>query len=272
MDRVFDPLSAPLFDTHCHVVEGVFGDADQVDTTLARARAAGVQRFLVVGSGQGADSGPAAVAVAERHPDVWASAGLHPHDAGLWTDAVAAELRRVCAHPRVVAVGELGLDYFYDLSSPQDQRRALDAQVGLGLELDLPLIVHDRDSGGETLDLLRRLGAFDGAGVLWHCFTGDLDLMRGVVDAGGLLSLSGIVTFGSAAALREVAAAVPLDRLLIETDSPWLSPVPVRGRRNEPAHVAHVAACVADCRGMAVAALAQATWANANRLFRLPLA
>lgn len=259
-----------LFDTHCHVVEGVFGDRVEVDRTLARARQAGVGRFLVIGSGYGADSVDAAVAVADRHDDVWATAGLHPHDARWWSAELAASLRLATRHPRVVAIGEAGLDFFYDQSPRDQQRRALAAQARLALETDLPLIVHDRDSHGEVLAILRTEGAFSGAGVLWHCFTGDVDAMQAIVDDGGYISLSGIVTFGSASTLREVAAAVPLDRLLIETDSPWLSPVPVRGRRNEPAHVAHVASQLARCRGLPVEEIAAATSANACRFFQLP--
>ncbi len=264
------PVDRPLFDTHCHVVASVFGGDAGVDATLQRARAAGVGRFLVVGSGYGADSGPEAVAVTDRHDDVWASVGLHPHDARWWDDSVQASVQALLQHPRVVAVGEAGLDYFYDQSPRPQQRRALRAQARLALAHDLPLIVHDRDSEGEVFDILSEEGAFLGAGVLWHCFTLDLAAMERIVDAGGHISLSGIVTFASAASLREVAARVPLDRLLIETDSPWLSPVPVRGRRNEPAHVAHVAACIAAERGVDTAALALQTRRNASLLFRLP--
>ena len=267
-----------LFDTHCHVVEGVFGDAAEVDATLERARAAGVSRFLVIGSGYGADSAAPALAVASRHADVWASVGLHPHDARFLAEGpgevpregLAARLARACRHPRVVAVGEAGLDYFYDQSPRAEQREALRVQARLALARDLPLIVHDRDAGDEVVEILEQEGAFEGAGVLWHCFTGDLRVMRRVLDAGAHLSLSGIVTFKSAAALREVAAAAPLERLLIETDSPWLAPTPHRGKRNEPALLPAIAAEVARLRGMATAELVQSTTENALRLLRLP--
>ncbi|MCK6507584.1 TatD family hydrolase [Myxococcota bacterium] len=259
-----------LFETHCHVVEGVFGDADQVDATLERGRQAGVGRFLVIGSGYGADSVAPALQVARRHADVWATAGLHPHDARHWGPAVEAALRAAAADPRVVAVGEAGLDFYYDQSPRPAQREALAAQAALARQVGKPLVVHDRDSAGEVLDILRAEGAFDGAGVLWHCFTGDVEMMRAVVDAGACLSLSGIVTFGSADALRQVAAQAPLDRLLIETDSPWLAPVPHRGKRNEPAFLPHVLQQVARCRGVEPAQVARATWDNACRLFGLP--
>lgn len=257
----------PLFETHCHVVEGVFGDAAEVDATLERGRRAGVGRFLVIGSGYGADSVAPALQVARRHGDVWATAGLHPHDARHWCPQVEDRLRAAADDPKVVAIGEAGLDYFYDQSPRDAQRQALAAQAGLARQVGKPLVVHDRDSAGEVLDILRAEGAFDGAGVLWHCFTGDVEMMRAVVDAGACLSLSGIVTFGSAGALREVAAAAPLDRLLIETDSPWLAPVPHRGKRNEPAYLPHVLRQVASCRGIAAQEVARATWDNACRLF-----
>jgi TatD DNase family protein len=259
-----------LFDTHCHVVEGVFGDAAQVDATLDRARAAGVGRFLVIGSGYGADSAPPAIAVASRHADVWASAGLHPHDARFLDEGLEARLDEACRHERVVAVGEAGLDYFYEQSPRPAQREALRRQARLALAHDLPLIVHDRDAGDEVVEILKEEGAFEGAGVLWHCFTGDAAAMRRVLDAGAHLSLSGIVTFRSAAALQEVAALAPLERLLIETDSPWLAPTPHRGQRNEPALLPAVAIQVARLRGMATEELVQATTENALRLFRLP--
>lgn len=259
-----------LFDTHCHVVEGVFGDASEVDATLARARAAGVSRFLVIGSGYGADSAAPAIAVARRHADVWASVGLHPHDARFLDEGLEERLSRACQEQRVVAVGEAGLDYFYDQSPRPVQREALRQQARLALACELPLIVHDRDAGDEVVEILKEEGAFDGAGVLWHCFTGDVTVMRRVLDAGAHLSLSGIVTFRSAAALQEVAAVAPLERLLIETDSPWLAPTPHRGKRNEPSLLPLVAAEVARLRGMAAAELIQATTENALRLFRLP--
>lgn len=256
-----------LFDTHCHVVEGVFGDRAEVDATLDRARAAGVERFLVIGSGYGAHSAAPALAVARRHADVWASAGLHPHDARFLDASVEAELEAACHDPRVIAVGEAGLDFHYDQSPRDEQRRALRVQARLALRHELPLIVHDREAGDEVLDILGEEGAFGGAGVLWHCFTGDRRVMRRVVELGGRISLSGILTFRSAAELREVAAEAPLDRLLIETDSPWLAPTPHRGQRNEPALLPWVARELARIRGLSAEELARRTSENALRLF-----
>jgi TatD DNase family protein len=260
-----------LFDSHCHLDPVAYGDDAAVDAVVARARAAGVGRMLCVGSGYGADSAGRAVAVAERHPDVWAAVGIHPHDAAAFDEAAWEAVLALAAHPRVRALGEMGLDYHYDRSPRPVQQAVLRRQVRDALRLGLPIILHDRESGGEVFDVVGEEGAFAGAGVLWHCYTGDVGLMERIVAAGGHVSLPGIVTFKNADAMRQVAVSTPLDRLLVETDSPFLAPVPHRGRKNEPAHVALVAAEVARLRGLAVDAVAEATWQNASRLFGLPL-
>jgi TatD DNase family protein len=259
-----------LFDSHCHLDPETYGGDAGVDAVIATARAAGVGRMLTVGSGYGDGSAARAVAVARRHPDVWASVGVHPHDADVWTETVEAGLIALAADPRVVAWGEIGLDFFYD-NSPRDvQRRVLRRQIQIGLALDLPLIIHDRDSEGETFDVLVDEGAFDGAGVLYHCYAGDLVFMRTLVDAGGYLSIPGVVTYKKSLDTQAVAAEVPLDRVLVETDAPFLTPEPLRGRRNEPCHVGLTADAVARLRGMDFEDLATATSENARRFFRLP--
>ena len=263
-------MSVVYTDSHCHLDPDVFGDDANVDAVVARARAADVMRMVAIGSGYGAQSLARAVSVAERHADVWAVVGVHPHDAKMWGPEVAAELRSLAAHPRVVALGEMGLDFHYD-SSPRDQQRdALRAQIRLSLELRLPIVIHDRESHGETLRILDEEGAFSGVGVLYHCYTGDAAHMADIVARGGYISLSGIVTFKNAGVTRQVAQDVPLDRLLIETDTPFLTPVPHRGTRNEPARVPYVAAAIATARGVDVAEVARATWENTTRFFGLP--
>ncbi len=259
-----------LFDSHCHLDPETYGGDAGVDAVIATARAAGVGRMLTVGSGYGEGAAARAVAVARRHPDVWASVGVHPHDAAVWTDAVEAALVTLAADPRVVAWGEVGLDFFYD-NSPRDvQRRVLRRQIRIALDLELPLIIHDRDSGGETFAILEEEGAFGGAGVLYHCYAGNVAFMHRLVAAGGYLSIPGVVTYKKSLDTQAVAAAAPLERILIETDAPFLTPEPLRGRRNEPCHVGLTADAVAHLRGLDFETLAEATSENARRFFRLP--
>jgi TatD DNase family protein len=258
-------------DSHAHVTADEFaGDRDAV---LARARDAGVVQMLAVGAGWGIDANQAAVELAAADPGVFAAVGVHPHDAKLLDDEGRAKIRRWLAQPGVVAVGECGLDYHY-MNSPRDVQRAVFAEhVVWARELDRPVSIHVRgdDPGAweELLDIWRAEGRGDVAGVL-HCYTGSLDFARRALDEWLEISFSGIVTFKTAGDLREVAAALPLDRLLVETDCPLLAPVPHRGRRNEPAWVARVGEAVAAARGVPVEEVARATAANARRLFRLP--
>ena len=260
-------MSGRLFDSHCHLDPQSYGGDEGVDAVIATARAAGVGRMLTVGAGYGDGTAARAVAVARRHAAVWASVGVHPHDASTWSPVVETELCRLAEDPRVVAWGEVGLDFFYDNSPREAQRQALRQQVQVSLELDLPLVVHDRDSHGETFRILREEGAFDGPGVLFHCYAGDVAAMEALVDAGGWVSIPGTVTYRRSEETRAVAAAAPLDRLLVETDAPFLTPEPLRGRRNEPCHVGLTTDVVARLRGMTFEELAQATWDNASRLF-----
>lgn len=256
-------------DSHCHLDPDVFGGDAGVDAAVARARAAGVDTMVTIGSGYGLPGARAAVAVAGRHTDVWCTVGLHPHDARHWSDEVCDELAALATHPRCVGFGEMGLDFHYDNSPRDDQRACLRAQVRTALDLGLPIVIHDRESHGETQQILEQEQAFTGRGVLYHCFTGDVHAMARIVECGGYVSIPGIVTFNSAAAMREVARTAPLDRLLVETDSPYLTPVPHRGERNEPARVAVVADFVAELRGMEPADLASATADNTRRFFGL---
>jgi len=259
-----------LFDSHCHLDPDAFDGAEGVDAAVDRARSAGVARMLAIGSGYGFDSAQRAVTVASRHSDVWASVGLHPHDAALWTPERWEQLLTLAAEPCVVAIGEMGLDFHYD-NSPRDvQRDVFRRQIAAAKSMNKPIIIHDRDSDGEVMAILDEEDAWSSAGVVYHCFTGDEATMREIVARDGFISIPGIVTFKNAASMREVAAAVPMDRFFIETDSPFLTPVPFRGKRNEPARVGLVAEKVAELRGLEAAQIAEASWANASRFFKIP--
>lgn len=256
-----------LFDSHAHLDFADFGD--DVEAVLDRARAAGVAGVVTVGSGRGLGGNDAAVALANRHGDVWAAVGIHPHDARL---ADAAAMERVGAlldRDRVVAVGETGLDYRYDRSPRSEQRAAFVAHVRLAREMRLPLVVHSREAEADTMAILEGEGAADAGGVL-HCFSGGDEMARRALAIGLRISFSGVITFPKADALRAVARdVVPLDRTLIETDAPFLAPVPRRGRRNEPAYVVHTAAKLAEIHGVSIGDVARITTLAARDLFRL---
>lgn len=257
-----------LTDSHCHLDPEVYGGDAGVDEVVSRARALGVRRMVTIGSGYEPACMGRAAATAARHPDVWFTVGVHPHDARHYAPDVEAALRTFAHDPRCVAVGEMGLDFHYDQSPRDDQRAAFRAQIRLALGLGKPIVVHDRESADETFRILLEEGGFQ-VKVLYHCFTGDRGAMRRIVDAGGFISIPGIVTFKTAAEMQAVAAEVPDDRLLIETDSPFLTPVPHRGRRNEPGYVAHVAQRVAELRGVSRAEIDRITGENAARVFGL---
>jgi TatD DNase family protein len=252
-----------FFDSHCHLDPMRFGaDLPQV---LARARAAGIVGMTVIGT-RAADS-EAAAALAAQEPGVIAAAGIHPNDVA---EAEADEWDRVvrlAASGRLGAIGETGLDWYRDTAPRELQRDFFDRHIRLAQSLSLPLVVHTRESMRDVLDALREAVARGPLVVVLHAFTGTTDEAAEAVDLGFCLGFAGMVTFRSAAALRAVAATVPAERLLIETDSPFLSPEPLRGRRNEPAHVVHTARCLAIARGESLERLAAATTANARRVF-----
>jgi TatD DNase family protein len=259
-------MSLALVDSHCHVGEPEF-DADR-DAVLARAAAAGVTTLVCVGATGPVESNRPALGLVGRHGDVdvVATVGIHPHDASTADDDAFATLARFAATPGVVAIGETGLDYHYDRSPRPVQRAAFARTVALARKLRLPVVVHVRDAHAEAADLLAAEAAGDVGGVI-HCFTGDRTDARRYLDLGFLVSVAGIVTFKNADALRDAVRSVPADRLLVETDAPYLAPVPHRGRRNEPAWVRVVAESVAAVRGEPFPELAAATTANARRLF-----
>ena len=252
-----------LVDSHCHLVyEGL---AERQDEVLDAARARGVTAFLNISTRQREWND--VIGVAECHADVWASVGVHPHEADAHPDLGAKSLLEAAAHPRVIAIGECGLDYYYDKSDRQAQRERFGAHIEAARESGLPLVVHTRDAEEDTAETLTRaVGEGRVSGVL-HCFTGSAELARKALDLGFFISLSGIVTFKNARDLQETARQIPLDQLLVETDAPFLAPVPNRGKVCEPAFVADTAAFVAELRGEDPATLADATTANFYRLF-----
>jgi TatD DNase family protein len=257
-------MSVELFDTHAHLHFPDF--APDLDDVLARARAAGVRRMVT--SGTDADTSRAAIAIAERDPDVWASVGLHPHDAEHGDDALFAELERLAASPRVVALGEMGLDFFRNLSPRPAQEHALRRQLALARRLRKPALIHCRDAHAETLAILAEERVNEVGGIM-HCFSGDVQVVRRCLDLGLWISLAGPVTYPNARALPEVARFVPADRLVVETDCPYLPPQPYRGKRNEPSYLVVTAARVADLRQEPLETLGPLMADNARRLFGL---
>ncbi len=258
-------MEGGLVDSHCHLDPQYFpaGPAE----ALRRAEEAGVSGFVVIGVGS--DLGPArsAVAVAEARPRTFAAVGVHPHDASTWNPALHEELAALAARDAVVAVGEIGLDYHYDHSPREVQRAVFARLIGLAREMNKPIVVHTREAPADTLALLESEGARDVGGVI-HCFSEDRAFAERALDLGFDLSFSGIVTFKSAKSVQEVAAWAPADRILVETDSPYLAPVPMRGKPCEPAYIVHTARRVAELRGVPLESLAATTTANAERRFR----
>lgn len=246
-------------DSHCHLT---MSDAE---STLARARDAGVRGFVVPGTKR--EDAPEAVAVAQKHADVWAAVGFHPHEAKDCDDAAFAEIERLAADPRVVAVGECGLDYHYMHSPRETQIAVFERHIDLAKRLDLPVIVHNRESTDDMVEILTRSGA---RGIL-HSYTESLDVARRLVGLGWFISFSGIVTFRSAESLREVARALPHDRVLIETDTPYLAPVPFRGKDNEPAFVVKIAELLATLWALPLEEVAARTTANFEAAFSVTL-
>ena len=252
-----------LIDSHCHLnYEGL---AERQDEVLENARARGVQGFLNISTRQ--KEWGDVISVAERHDDVWATVGVHPHEADAHPDLGASALVDGAKHPRVIAIGECGLDYFYDKSDRSAQRERFQAHIDAAREARLPLVVHTRDAEGDTAQILE--AAVRGGGVtgVLHCFTGSAELARKGLDLGFYVSLSGIVTFKNARDLQDTAKWLPADQMLVETDSPFLAPVPNRGKVCEPAFVADTANFVAELRGEEPERLAETTTENFYRLF-----
>jgi len=256
-----------LIDSHCHLTDRQF-DEDR-EAMIERARAAGVGRFIVIGANGDFSHNDKAVALAQTHSDVFAIVGVHPHDAKTITDDTYVRLRELARRPKVIGLGETGLDFYYDNSPREEQRAHFRKFVRLARELDLPLSMHVRDAYAEAAEIVRVEGEGTIRGVM-HCFTGNAEEARTLLELGLYLSFSGISTFKSARELRAVVHDVPLERLLIETDCPLLAPVPYRGKRNEPAYIVQVAATIAEVKNLSFEEVANATRCNTEALFRLP--
>lgn len=253
-----------LIDSHCHL-DYLQREGEELAEVVARAEANGVAGMVTIGTKLSEID--TVIAIAERFPQVWCSVGVHPHESAEQGQSTPDRLLELANHPRVVGIGETGLDYFYEHSPRAEQRESFRAHIAAARESGLPLIVHSRDADEETLEILgeeQGKGAFTG---VIHCFSSGLELAKGALDLGMMISLAGILTFKKAQSLRDTAAEVPMDRLLVETDSPYLAPVPHRGKQNEPAYVRNTAAMLAEVKGVELEEIARTTSDNFFRLF-----
>lgn len=258
-----------IVDSHCHLDARHFPEG--ADAVLERAKAAGVGAFVVIGVDETGEAARAAAALAARRADVWATVGQHPHDAALLTETAFTEIAALGRAARVVAIGEIGLDYHY-MHSPRDaQESAFRRQIGLAREIGKPIVIHTRDAPDDTLRILEEEQAREVGGVI-HCFSEDRRFAARALDLDFDVSFSGIVTFKNARAIQDVARWAPPDRILVETDSPYLAPMPLRGKKNEPQNVVHTVRFVAELRGESSEEIARRTAENTARKFRLAVA
>lgn len=253
-----------LIDSHCHLSDNKFV-ADYA-AVLSRAQQSGVGSVINIGSNLA--NSREVLAAAEACDGMWATVGVHPHEAASWNEGTSDTLRQLAQHPKVVAIGETGLDFHYDFSPREQQEHAFRQSIRLARELKLPLVIHDREADAMLLNVLREENASEIGGVV-HCFTSDIETARAVLDLNFHIGFTGIITFPKSHELREVVKFVPMGRTLIETDAPYCAPVPHRGKRNEPAFVKFVAEKVAEVKGMSIEEVARGTTENAKRLFRL---
>ena len=254
----------PIFDTHAHYDADRF-DSDR-DTVLSALPGDGVG--LVVDPGCDLPSSRAAVALAEKYSHVYAAVGIHPEDCAGFQDGDLAELRQLLRHPKVVAIGEIGLDYYWEENPPRDfQQTVFRKQLALASELDLPVIVHDREAHGDSLAIIQEFPTVTG---VFHCFSGSPEMAAELLKRGWYIGFDGPVTYKNARRAPEVAAITPPERMLVETDSPYMAPVPVRGKRNDSRNLSYVLETLAAWKGMTPEALTAITWENGRRLFRIP--
>ena len=251
-----------LIDSHCHL--DYF--TAEIDTILAHAAAAGVGEMVTIGTRL--TRSDEMRAIADAHPNVWCTVGVHPHNAGEFPVPVPEAIAAEAAYPKVIGIGESGLDYFYDKAPRPAQQDSFRAHIRAARLAGLPVCIHARDADQDIADLLREERAGGDFDFLLHCFSSGRGLAEAAVEMGGYLSFSGILTFPKSQEIRDIARDIPADRLLVETDAPYLAPAPFRGKRNEPAYVAHTAAVLAQVHGMSAAAMADLTTANFRRLFR----
>jgi TatD DNase family protein len=258
-----DPAAPILVDSHCHLDFPDF--REDLDGVVARAAAAGVGYMLTIGTH--ATKAAQVLAVAEGRPNVFCTLGIHPHEAAREPRVSVADLVELGRHPKVVGLGESGLDYYYERSPRDIQQSQFRTHVRAARETGLPLVIHTRDADEDMIRILKEEAADGPFPGLLHCYSSGRAVAETALELGLYVSLSGVVTFKNAESLREIVRDLPVDRLLVETDAPFLAPIPFRGKRNEPAYVAHTAARVAEVKGMAYADLAAATTANFFRLF-----
>lgn len=255
-----------LVDTHAHL--DFDNLQDQFESLLERAREAGVARIVTIGASDGLDSNYRARELARSHDGIRCSAGIHPHDADIYDEDSFGTIRDEFAEDeQVVAIGETGLDYHYDNAPVADQKASFRAHLELSKEVEKPVVIHSREADRDTLDLLEETGV---TGGILHCFTGGRPMAERLFELDFYISFSGIVTFGGSDELRSIAANVPEDRILFETDAPFLAPEPERGKTNEPAYVRHTASALAEVRGVSLGDLAESVWDNAARVFDWP--
>jgi TatD DNase family protein len=255
-----------LIDSHAHIQGKEY--VGEVEAVISRAREAGVDTVIAVGGAGDMSSNTEAIALATFHPNVYATVGMHPHDAKDVGEEELNSLKELASRPKVIAVGETGLDYYYNHSPHDVQRRVFTRFIHMAREMALPIVVHEREAAKEAADLLRSEGGGQLRGVI-HCFTGNYDAARAYLDSGFYLSFTGIITFKNADTLRDVVRKVPLERIFVETDSPYLTPVPHRGKRNEPAYVRFVAETIGNIKKLDVEEVARATTDNVKSLFRI---
>jgi TatD DNase family protein len=255
-----------LIDSHAHIQGKEY--AGEAEAVISRAREAGVEKIIVVGGAGDLSSNQAAVALADCYENLYATVGMHPHDAKDVGEEELEKLQELTTRPKVIAVGETGLDFYYNHSPHGMQRNIFTRFIRMARETGLPLVVHERDAHKDVAEFLRREGAGKINGVI-HCFTGDYEAARNYLDLGFYLSFTGIITFKNAQPLREVLRKVPLERMFVETDSPYLTPVPYRGKRNEPAYVRFVAETIAKIKDLTLDEVARVTTQNVRELFRI---
>ena len=256
-----------MIDSHCHLDSAEFNE--DREAVIDRALAAGVEHMMAIGTGDGTPDLEAGVRLADQHPAFYATVGIHPHDAAKGTPDDFRRLTEVLAHPKVLAVGEIGLDYHYDFSPRDVQKSAFIEQMEIAVQARKPIVIHTREAWDDTLALIEQHWTPHGIGGIMHCFSGGPDEAARALDLGFYLSFGGIVTFPKALAVQEAAKSTPRDRILIETDAPYLAPVPRRGKRNEPALIVHTARKLAELRGESYEEVCAATTGNFRRLMAI---